>query len=113
MTTPDLDAPRCVDCCALLPVTTFALRDDEPDEWFGCGLLVWPDGSWHQSCASCGWERTVIADAAEPTPSYRTIAPELCAEIERLNQYIEAAHDAMLSGNVFRVQGELARQDKR
>ena len=64
-TTPDLDAPRCEGC-------------HEPVD-----LLVY-DGDprcWAYIC-ECGWEN----DPAVPCdpPTWRTIALELCAEIERL-----------------------------
>ena len=75
-TTPDLDAPRCEGCMAPLLVR---------ENWRNCimlgGIVIDADG-WAYSCGVCTHENDQPADYSPPT--WRTIAPELCAEIERL-----------------------------
>jgi len=72
----DLDAPRCEGCMTLLTP-----RDD----WRDCltlGGINSDDDGWAYSCIECNNENDQPAEYA--LPSWRTIAPELCAEIERL-----------------------------
>jgi len=77
----DLDAPRCEGCKRALPL--HAHTDNDADALSAHGYQTWPDGSWCMSC-HCGWEGEPARGVPEPIPSWRTIAPELCVEIERL-----------------------------
>jgi hypothetical protein len=82
----DLDQPICEGCRKPLAVIDHADGDDTiaPGK-----LNRWPDGAACYSCPSCRWEDPECGDRV---PCWRTFAPELAGEIERLRAALEANH---------------------
>ena len=76
---PDLDATRCEGCKAVLPI-----RKTWCDVSRLGGITIESDGYWAYWCKPCGWEGE--PGLPTPTPTWRTIAPELCAELDRLRE---------------------------